>query len=229
MNTATNWKAVWNQQERKIENDDFSTENLMRISGFESVMDSRTYAQWVEALRTKRYNTISSIFEIGCGCGMFLSFFKDRHLGGIDYSEPLIDTAKKHLHGSFSLGDAEDITGDEKFDNISAFSVFQYFSMDKAWRILEKCVQKIREGGSIYIFDVPLTYTKKESEMFRFAMGLKPSLHQYYSPTFFVNFAKLHGLEVEIEKQDIPNYANSDFRFNVYLRQGERFPVQLED
>lgn len=227
MNTATNWKAIWNQQERTAESD-FSTQSLLRISGFESVLKAEDFTQWMESLKSKRYKTVSSVFEIGCGAGMFLAFFSDRPTGGIDYSEPLVETIKKHMSGNFHLGDAEEMTTEDKYDNICAFSVFQYFNMEKAWRVLEKALQKMRPGGSIYIFDVPLTYTKKESEMYRFAAGLKPSLHQYYSPAFFVNFAKAHGLEVEIEKQDIPNYANSPFRFNVYLREKTTDGVQLD-
>ncbi len=42
--------------------------------------------------------------------------------------------------------------------------------------------------------------------------------HLFFSKQFFIEFSNSKGLEIEIFDQNINNYSNGNFRFNVILR-----------
>lgn len=89
-------------------------------------------------------NSLRSVYEVGCGSGVNLYLFQKRIknaiLGGIDYSQGLVEIAQNILPDSSLLcGNAENMDIETKYDLVMADSVFQYFgSREYAKDILEK-------------------------------------------------------------------------------------------
>jgi len=71
---------------------------------------------------------------------------------------------------------------------------------------------------------VPDTAKKETSESERLQAGSTPPpggnsayTHLYYDKSFFEDFAKTENMKVKIFDQNIKEYGNSPFRFNVLL------------
>lgn len=88
---------------------------LKRINGFDSTGNMLEYDQFYDQyVQTKnelefsprsKSNTISSVFEVGCGCGANLYLFQNDgcHVGGMDYSNHLIEIAGRVLTDTVEL------------------------------------------------------------------------------------------------------------------------------
>jgi hypothetical protein len=73
-----------------------------------------------------------------------------------------------------------------------------------------------RAPRRLLIGDVPDLDKKESCLAIRRAAGssLTPE-HLFYPKQFFEDFAAAHALSATIADQDIPDYANAPFRFNV--------------
>ena len=172
--------------------------------------------------------TTDSIFEVGCGAGAFLYpfYLSSQSIGGIDYSQTLINSCNKLMpNGRFTLNEAKNLNVEEKYDFVVSFSVFFYFpSYEYAELTLNNMYKKSRKG--IMILDIPNLLTQDICEKNRRGVLSEKEYekkynnlnHLYYSKKFFINFAKKnhHKLYV-IEDQKIDNYVNNDFRFNFVM------------
>lgn len=68
-----------------------------------------------------------SVIEIGCGNGEMISQLKGRKKAGIDFSEKMIENARKNHPGvDFHLMDAENITLEEKYDVVIISNLIGY-------------------------------------------------------------------------------------------------------
>ncbi len=168
-----------------------------------------------------------SIFEVGCGSGAFLyNFWENKNnVGGIDYSSNLISIAKKYLiNGHFENQEAIKLNTMEKYDFTVSNGVFFYFpSHSYAEKVLEKMIIKAVKG--IAILDISdYDYIEESMKLRKGSMGDKEYKeryegldHLYYKKQWFVDIAKKHNLKIEIEQQNINNYANNAYRFNVFM------------
>ena len=124
---STTWKDIWNKQDRfnKI-----ILDFLIKANGFDSGSGSFNVEDWIKYTKSI-FDLIGikkndKVFEVGCGAGAFLFplYLKGINVSGIDYSNQLIDIAKKFLpENSFSVGDAADIIIWEKITILQKFAL----------------------------------------------------------------------------------------------------------
>lgn len=112
-----------------------------------------------------------SMLDIGCGAGNYtlkmLQQLPIRDITLIDLSRPMLDRAQERIQNTFFSideeytvkaikGDIREIElGSEKFDVITAAAVFHHLRTDDEWEsVFAKCVNALKHGGSIWIFDL---------------------------------------------------------------------------
>ena len=102
----------------------------------------------------------SSIFDIGCGSGTFLSlcagFTSPKKLGGIEISQTLIDNAKSllitfNIPSNVSVYDGK-VFPDEmaEYDVITLIDVLHHVPIEQQDKFLEQIFQKNKSGSNIY-------------------------------------------------------------------------------
>lgn len=231
------WKDIWNQ--RHIEGL-INLEKLIKLDGFDSKTGKISSEDWLNYTEfiSKKINITGSdsIYETGCGSGAFLyPFYEKGHkVGGIDYSENLINTAKSVMPGgNFTCSEAADLDTDTKYDIVISNSAFFYFpSYDYGERVLKKMLCKARKA--VAILDVADINFKDniekakidslgEEEYKKKYDGLQ---HLYYDRHWFLN-PDLYYFSIEIFNQEINHYGYNDFRFNViYKKYGFQYMAE---
>lgn len=210
---------------------------LKRINGFDSTGNMLEYDQFYDQyVQTKnelefsprsKSNTISSVFEVGCGCGANLYLFQNDgcHVGGMDYSNHLIEIAGRVLTDTVELicDEAENLSQDVKYDAVLSNSVFSYFdSYEYAEKVLEAMYNKANQ--SIGIIDIH--NIEKKEEFIEFRKGLYEDYEKryedlpkfFYKKSFFLDFAEKHNMSIKFTKPDMEKYWNSEFVFNCFMR-----------
>ena len=234
------WKDIWDKKEADfggIDRDNVKEVflELKRSNGFDVVDGAFTYESFLQQYaHTKEMLRISggtgekSVYEIGCGSGANLYLFQREgfEVGGCDYSQSLIDSAKKALTDGEKLdltcGEAKDIETRPEYDSVFSNSVFSYFPDEEyASAVLEKMVEKARY--SIGILDVHDS-TKKEAfteyrrKIIEDCDERYAGLPKYfYDKSFFADFAAAHDMEIKFCESDFPGYWNNEFIFNCYM------------
>ena len=129
------------------------------------------------------------------------------------------------LKGDFTVRDAVDISIDDKSDYVVANSVFFYFpSYEYASDVLSRVCEKAR--NAIAVLDVPDFAQKEKCEELRrnlYAPGQYEKRyaglnHLYFKRSWFTEFGRRKGLEVQIWHQDIKGYGYNELRFNCILK-----------
>jgi len=225
-----NWKSIWNNRRY---NENLSTlQALIAADGFDSGFGSFSQDDWLSYIDdvssvlgiVKRE---TSIYEVGCGSGAFLyPFYKQNHrVGGVDYSEKLLKIAINHMPNSdFTLSEAISINTSSSYDIVISNSVFHYFpTQEYAKNVILKMLQKARK--SVAILDLNDNAKKEMAEQLRQSTMSKEeylkkyaNLNQlYYDKEWFEKIALQFGYEIKIWDQQINNYLNSAYRFNVVI------------
>jgi len=226
-----NWKNIWNN---KILNMDKSAKSILQmlieIDGFNTGYGSISEEAWLKYISyvedRLNLNKSKSIYEVGCGAGAFLYPFyqKGYTLGGIDYSDSLINLANKNMIGTFEAGEATNITDTHRYDIVISNSVFFYFpTYDYAEKVLSIMVKKATQ--SIAVLEV--SDLDKRDEALRIRKGHMSEAeyqerydgleHLYYDKNWFIEMAYKYNCDIKIEEQHIDGYANSAYRYNVFL------------
>ncbi len=164
---------------------------------------------------------------MGCGAGAFLYPFyqQGNKIAGIDYSEPLVKLAREIMpEANITVNEAINFPKDHQFDVVMSTGVFLYFpNHEYAAKVVKNMVEMADK--SIGIFDVP-DLAKKEQ-----ALAKRKSLlteneyqekyqgldHLYYAKDWFQEILAEAAVKITIEEQNIPNYGNNDYRFNVLI------------
>lgn len=232
---GTKWKPIWekrnvNDIETSRDKDDI-LEKLIQTDGFDTgngKIELDSWKQYIQFL-TNKLGLIAgdSIFEVGCGCGAFLyTFYQQGHrVGGMDFSEPLINDAKSIMANmDFNVCNAINLDCSEKYDFVVANSVFFYFpNYEYSLDVLRKMVNKSKKA--VVILDIPDLQQKEDCENSRKAAlpqgeyerkydGLH---HLYYDKNWFHKFAKINNYKLDIFEQNIADYGNGKFRFNCII------------
>lgn len=225
-----NWKKVWENREIK-NSDETILGKLISVDGFDTgygTIIEKDWLEYIEKISNKlKINDNDSIYEVGCGAGAFLYGFykKNQKVGGLDYSEKLISIARDNIKNStFIVDEAINLDVDEKYDFVLSNSVFFYFkSLDYAEKVIIKMMEKSRKGVAI----LEVNDLSKRDESIKIRKGYQSEEeylkkyegldHLYYSREWFENLGKKLGAKVIIEQQDINNYKNNEYRFNVYM------------
>ena len=238
------WKEVWNKRTARFsgmnstDHEKFFLE-LKRIDGFDIQNDGMTYSAFerqYEILKSElafvpgamERNALKSVFEVGCGCGANLYLFqKDKiKVGGIDYSEILVKTARQILADELLeeciCDEAINMPTDIKYDSVCANGVFHYFPNEiYAEQVLEKMLEKCnRRIGILDIHDIEqkenfINYRKKITANYE---ELYEGLDKlFYSRGFFLDFAKRHHLDIKFSQSNMEGYWNNSFVFHCFF------------
>jgi SAM-dependent methyltransferase len=230
-----NWHEIWNKRVMISPNQtkDISLQDLLIADGFDTgagkLNSLKNWEEYVNLISQKiDLAPRDSIFEIGCGSGAFLYlWFQEGHLvEGIDYSENLISLAKRVMKGmNFRVSEAINVNTNEKFDVVVSNGVFHYFK-DYAYakEVIERMMMKARK--TVAILEIPDLALKEESENARrtaypegeYDRKYKGLNHLHYDREWFTEFSDKFGYKTEIFGQNIKEYANSRFRFNVVIK-----------
>lgn len=224
------WKTIWNKRtlDRKEQP---QLADLLRLDGYDSGAGTITTAVWqsyvVRRATELELTAGNTVFEIGCGAGAFLWVLRGLgcQVAGLDYAKPLIATAARAMPDShWQVGEANQPLGTAAYDVVVAQSVFHYFpSEEYARQVLHNMTQGARRA--VAILDVPDTHLAEQAEVYRqAALGQKEYQQRYadlhhltLTPVWFETNAPPHW-EVTIAPQDIAEFGNTPFRFNVILR-----------
>ncbi|MDE6662463.1 MAG: class I SAM-dependent methyltransferase [Lachnospiraceae bacterium] len=234
------WKSIWDK--KRLDDIDLSKSefeifcDLKKADGFDvNVHDEEKYFRafyndWLEMCKRVNeiaQNDIKSVYEVGCGSGVNLYLFKNRIkeavLGGIDYSQGMIDIAKNVISSTdLVCGSAENIDVQKKYDLVMADSVFQYFSGEEyAEDVLHKMIMKsnkivyISEIHDVNLREEWLAYRRQSMENYdQVYEGLDKV---FYSKDWIVDIAKKHNRQVIFTKSDNPEYWNSRYIFNCFI------------
>jgi len=226
------WRQIW--KKRKIQADIAALETLIRVDGFDTGSGKITEKEWLRYVKfifgkmgiSKR----DSIFEIGCGSGAFLyPLYKMGHrVGGIDYSGSLIRMANKKMDAmDFSVCEARHLQTREKYDIVIANSVFHYFpDLEYARDVVNRMIEKSVKATAF--LDLPDSDFEIESEREReanhdvsegeYKMKYVGLSHLYFKRKWFSDLLEKYNFRVDIFDQNIKQYGNSKFRFNVLVK-----------
>ena len=228
------WKAIWNRRKPVVDGLSGNWKHiyleLKRLNGYDVMGDGialdaflEQHAQIREMLRL---SPTSSVFEVGCGTGanLYLMQREGMTIGGTDYAEGLIETARKVLSHPVELyfGEADVIATEHKYDAVFASGVFPYFP-DEAYaeRVLTRMLAKSRNAvGIMGLHDIE----KKEDYLaFRRANILnydelyKDLDRYFYTRQFFEDYAATHNLRIVFPQMILRGYWNDEFIFNVFM------------
>lgn len=236
------WHEIWEQRtvNKTILNSKNPSEvfmELKRINGWDSTGSMLEYDQFYDQyVQTKnelefnprsKSNVISSVFEVGCGCGANLYLFQNDgyHVGGMDYAANLIEIAGSVLTDPIELicKEAADLSWDVKYDAVLSNSVFSYFdSYEYAEKVLEAMYNKANHAiGIIDIHNI-----EKKEEFIQFRKGLYQDYEEryqdlpkfFYKKSFFLDFAEKNNMSIKFTKPDMKDYWNNEFVFNCFMR-----------
>ena len=223
-----NWRRVWRGRPLDDESATPSLETIMEIDGF-GATDPAAWSAGIGQTRTRLgVQPGDTIFDVGCGAGAFLYplVHQFRHrVGGIDYSEGLVETARRAMPGmQFSVAEASLLDEDERYDFVVAHSTFQYFpTLDYAGTVLRRMMNKARKA--VAVLDVSDAARRDDLESLRrgslpdgeYEQRYSGLDHLYYDRSWFEEFARAAGARVEVFEQAIPTYETRGLRFNVLL------------
>lgn len=234
------WKDIWSRKGMvniDLAKDEFSVFcDLKKADGFDvNIHDEQSYYKhfyndWINMynrLKEITDDSLHSIYEVGCGSGVNLYLFQNRIkkaiLGGIDYSQGLVDIAKNILPDSSLLcGNADNMDIEIKYDLVMADSVFQYFgSREYAEDILGKMI--LKSNRVVYISEIHDMELQKEwIECRRRSMDNYDQIYEglgkmFYSRDWIADIAKKFGKKTDFTKSENPEYWNSRYVFNCYI------------
>lgn len=96
----------------------------------------------------------STILDLGCGNGKYLSYRKDCHIYGCDTSTELLNIAKiKHPHANLCIANGIDLPySDNFFDSIISIAVLHHIdSYEKRIKFIQEINRVVKPGGSVFI------------------------------------------------------------------------------
>ena len=222
------WKQIWENKGRSFTpQEKYSITDLFTADGFDGALGkisdaSRNYIQRLvsENLEIKADD---HILEVGCGAGAVLALLADSgaRLTGVDFSAPHIEIARRALPAAdFQVAEANKLPfGDDTFDGVFSNGVFLYFpDLDYARKSVEELLRVAKLSAAVLILDNPDAQLKTECIAARRAAGasLSPE-HLYYPRAFFSEIAAGNGRRAVFLPQEMPDYGNAAFRYNVLL------------
>ena len=231
---TSRWQSVWSQQPRNnvSPGGEATLEDLIRADGFITGFGDITVDAWSDFVdQTCAWLGLEagdSLFDVGCGAGAFLYLPGRRGItvGGIDYSPPQIELARRAIpDGSFDVRDAGDMDVSPTVDVTIAFSVFQYFpSLDYARHVIDRMCRKATRA--VALFDLPdVELADQALEARQAVAGGEAAYADRYEGLDHLSFSRAwitttlqeHGLrDVTVGPQTMSGYDNGTFRFNAW-------------
>lgn len=231
-----NWQKIWNN--RKINLDEFSSEDesnlileLKRVVGWDfnnTPIGVDEFRKEYEYLKTNLGVTGGSVFEVGCGSGANLYFFKKDgfKVGGSDYAENLLAIAKKVI-GEQNLiecieGEAVNLPTEIKYDANFAGGVFPYLpDLNYAEKVLDRMLDKtlysigilriLNEDTKDEYFKYRREHTKNYDELYKDLPKL------FISKNFFKEYAEKNNLDIKFDRHHMEGFWNEPFNFDCFM------------
>jgi SAM-dependent methyltransferase len=170
---------------------------------------------------------VQSVYEVGCGCGPNLLLLRQQgyRFGGCDYSETLINDARRFLgdENDLQVCEASKMSPLPQYDSAFSQGVFCYFdSLEYAETVLDHMVEKAKYSlGVLIIHD-----SEKENEYLSFRRSKDKNYDQNYvgleklfmPKQFFYDYAERRDLDITIiPGNQLEGYWNADFCYDVYM------------
>lgn len=228
------WREIWNRRKpgtgKLSGNWEDTFLELKRLNGYDVMGEGISLDAFLdEYAQTKELLCLtndSSVFEVGCGTGanLYLMQRDGMTIGGTDYAEGLIETARAVLSSPAELyaGEADAITVDQKYDAIFASGVFPYFpSDDYAVHVLDLMREKSR--GAIGIMGLHDIEKREDYLAFRRAnipnydALYKDLQRHFYTHSLFTDYASTHGLRIAFPSMELKGYWNNAFVFHCFM------------
>ena len=230
---TNDWKRIWrNKTSYGIIK--YTLDDLIRLNGFDTASGSYNSEEWKalvsDALKRIHPTKSDHILELGCGSGAFLyaaNQIMDANYYGIDYSNNLIEIAKKILpEAKFICDEAKELHfPDRTFDAIILHSVFQYFpSTAYAETVLKVWCQRIKKNGFLLLLDVndiafEETYHSLRSKKYKnyreYSYMYEGLDHTFYDKDELLSFISTIGMgNFKFFAHAVTEYGNSAFRLN---------------
>ena len=234
---SNRWKSIWDGKNaadigNMTEFDAFC--ELKRADGFDvAVKNSEEYYrcfynEWLRFYDKIQELTgqINSVYEIGSGSGVNLFLFMNRgirELGGIDYSQSLVDVCTKILdNADIMCGEAINIETDRMYDLVMSESVFQYFyDAEYAETVLRKMIEKSKK--IVYLGEIHDVSKKEELMDYRrktiadYDENYKGLDKLFLDRKWIKDIAADYDRQVLFSNIDNPWYLNSKYCFNCYI------------
>ena len=229
-----NWKTIWNR--RKPVTGGLSGDQahvfleLKRLNGYDVMGEGiplDSFLNFIAGLMEHLDLTAGkSVYEVGCGAGanLYRMAHEGLTVGGSDYAEGLIETARAVVPNARELSamEAADIPTEEKYDAVYSCGVFSYFP-DHAYatRVLEHMLEKSRYAIGI----TELHDRAKRQDYLTFRRANIPNYDERYEGLgrlffrreFFENFAREHDLRITFPALQMANYWNAPFIFTCFM------------
>jgi cyclopropane fatty-acyl-phospholipid synthase-like methyltransferase len=227
------WHTIWNCRgtngDRALLLDD-----LIALNGFDTGLTAIRSAEWrSNAQRIAAALGIQAgdkVFEIGCGSGAFLvalQEFAACEVAGADYSEGLIDVARKVFpEHSFEVVAAVNMDTSASCDHAVSHSMFHYLTLAEASTVIERMLTKATR--TVGIFDLPDLATRDSAEVMRrdnlpageYDKKYAGLSHTYYDKAWLrAEVSRLcKDASVEFISSQIDNNAQTPFRFGMIVR-----------
>ena len=225
----SNWQDIWNKRKPGV--GALTLDELIKLDGYDggagtiSSEDWRVNSKLIAEKLGVRNNM--SVFEVGCGSGAFLKSLQEIYelkVGGIDYAEELLETAKKAMpDGDFKFSEACQLDTTQKYDFVISNGVFHYMPLDYAKKTLELMLGKMTHG--VAILEVPDLASKEASEKIRQAAMTEQEYiekykgleHTYFDRDWFLENIDSKIFDCSVIEGCVPNYQQSEFRYNVFI------------
>jgi SAM-dependent methyltransferase len=233
--TESRWHEVWSRHgvERDVEAGSLLA-GMLAADGFDTGFGSITEDAWIDFVSRTcdrlELRPGDSLFEVGCGSGAFLypASVAGIDVGGIDYSERLVEDARRAMpDGHFAVAEAAALDTQPAVDAVVACSVFFYFpSHEYAEIVIRRMARKAIRA--VAVLDVPDLATAAEALAGRqerlggaaaYAERYGGLDHLSFDREWMAEAMRDAGLtDIVIEDQQIADYANAKYRFNVFAR-----------
>jgi SAM-dependent methyltransferase len=246
---TSEWQITWDETYTQ---ESAETDPTLNLAGWNSsytgeAIPAEEMREWVDqtvarilSLQPKR------VLEIGCGTGLILFRVAPHaeYYCGTDFSPQALDYVRGKLGDTervalrYGAADALDDIEAASFDSIVLNSVVQYFpDVDYLVRVLEKTVEAVRPGGSIFIGDVrnlrlldalrasvELSRARAEDSAHdlqqRVRQNVRNEIELCLDPAFFEALGsylpRISGVEIQLKRGHFENELTR-FRYDVTL------------
>ncbi len=227
------WKAFWNESGQLRDRD--CCRQVGRTFKGVAYSDSEVACTVERLLELLDPVPDGTLLDLGRGNGLVTSRLARhfRTVTGLDFSQPLIDTAKSRFAGNnveYVLGDAIALDAVEgPFDRVLMSAALQFVSRRQAARMFRRLDQVVAKGGRIVLADVA-----DRDRIWNFYRGLRgklrfvgeivtrtPTIGYWWGPSALCRVANTTGwiASTHYQPATLPNYY---FRYDAVL---ERSPT----
>jgi len=227
------WYRIWRKKGRNPAIPASSSDELLRmllcLGGYDSPTASLSMHNWSTQIEYVKcalaLNADDSVFEVGCGAGAFLYGLQRycRTVGGLDYSSPLLEIARKVLTSNCLItAEAIRLPESPKYDHVVSQGVFHYFP-DEAYaaRVVRRMAAKaVRTVAVLDVNDAAKAGEAREHRRKAYAASGHPNeelTQLYLHREFFRMLADELNCHLRIDESVMRKAISSRFRYNAFL------------